>query len=35
MSGDDVALCFLPLYHIYGLNVILNPILIRWERRWC
>ncbi len=27
MSGDDVALCFLPLYHIYGLNVVLNPIL--------
>jgi acyl-CoA synthetase (AMP-forming)/AMP-acid ligase II len=22
-----VALCFLPLYHIYGLNVILNPVL--------
>jgi long-chain acyl-CoA synthetase len=27
MSTDDVALCFLPLYHIYGLNVILNPVL--------
>src|SRR5208282_2727412 len=27
MSGDDVALCFLPLYHIYGLNVVLNPLL--------
>lgn len=25
---DDVALCFLPLYHIYGLNVILNPTLM-------
>ena len=24
---DDVLLCFLPLYHIYGLNVALNPIL--------
>src|SRR5260221_10055470 len=23
ISTDDVALCFLPLYHIYGLNVIL------------
>ncbi len=23
----ESALCFLPLYHIYGLNVILNPIL--------
>jgi acyl-CoA synthetase (AMP-forming)/AMP-acid ligase II len=22
-----VALCFLPLYHIYGLNVVLNPLL--------
>lgn len=22
---DDVMLCFLPLYHIYGLNVVLNP----------
>jgi acyl-CoA synthetase (AMP-forming)/AMP-acid ligase II len=27
LSADDVALCFLPLYHIYGLNVILNPVL--------
>ena len=27
MSTNDVALCFLPLYHIYGLNVVLNPIL--------
>ncbi|MCI0353498.1 MAG: AMP-binding protein, partial [Acidobacteria bacterium] len=23
----ESALCFLPLYHIYGLNVILNPML--------
>jgi acyl-CoA synthetase (AMP-forming)/AMP-acid ligase II len=23
-----VVLCFLPLYHIYGLNVILNPVLM-------
>jgi acyl-CoA synthetase (AMP-forming)/AMP-acid ligase II len=28
MSGDDCILCFLPLYHIYGLNVVLNPVLI-------
>jgi long-chain acyl-CoA synthetase len=27
MSTDDVVLCFLPLYHIYGLNVVLNPML--------
>lgn len=27
ISSDDVALCFLPLYHIYGLNVVLNPLL--------
>lgn len=27
LCHDDVALCFLPLYHIYGLNVMLNPIL--------
>lgn len=26
-SGDNI-LCCLPLYHIYGLNVILNPALI-------
>jgi long-chain acyl-CoA synthetase len=26
-SGDNI-LCFLPLYHIYGLNVILNPALM-------
>lgn len=25
--AGESALCFLPLYHIYGLNVILNPIL--------
>lgn len=27
LSSADVLLCFLPLYHIYGLNVILNPAL--------
>jgi long-chain acyl-CoA synthetase len=27
MSTNEVALCFLPLYHIYGLNVVLNPLL--------
>jgi long-chain acyl-CoA synthetase len=27
LCSDDIALCFLPLYHIYGLNVMLNPIL--------
>jgi acyl-CoA synthetase (AMP-forming)/AMP-acid ligase II len=25
---DEVVLCFLPLYHIYGLNVALNPVLV-------
>lgn len=29
LSADDNILCFLPLYHIYGLNVMLNPALIR------
>jgi len=24
---DDICLCCLPLYHIYGLNVVLNPTL--------
>jgi long-chain acyl-CoA synthetase len=28
LSSDDNILCFLPLYHIYGLNVMLNPALI-------
>jgi long-chain acyl-CoA synthetase len=28
LSSDDNVLCFLPLYHIYGLNVMLNPVLI-------
>jgi acyl-CoA synthetase (AMP-forming)/AMP-acid ligase II len=28
MKRDDCILCFLPLYHIYGLNVVLNPGLI-------
>jgi long-chain acyl-CoA synthetase len=27
MNHDVVSLCFLPLYHIYGLNVVLNPVL--------
>ncbi|MCU1284398.1 MAG: AMP-dependent synthetase and ligase [Acidobacteriales bacterium] len=27
-NSEDVVLCFLPLYHIYGLNVILNPFLL-------
>ena len=27
INRDDTLLCFLPLYHIYGLNVGLNPIL--------
>jgi long-chain acyl-CoA synthetase len=28
LNCNDNILCFLPLYHIYGLNVILNPALI-------
>jgi len=28
LNPDDTILCVLPLYHIYGLNVILNPALI-------
>ena len=27
LQTSDVMLCFLPLYHIYGLNVALNPML--------
>jgi long-chain acyl-CoA synthetase len=27
MNREMVNLCFLPLYHIYGLNVVLNPAL--------
>ena len=27
LSPADTMLCFLPLYHIYGLNVALNPML--------
>jgi len=27
LTGSDTMLCFLPLYHIYGLNVALNPML--------
>ena len=27
LRANDVILCFLPLYHIYGLNVMLNPAL--------
>ncbi len=28
LNSADTILCFLPLYHIYGLNVMLNPALI-------
>lgn len=28
LNSSDNILCCLPLYHIYGLNVILNPLLI-------
>jgi long-chain acyl-CoA synthetase len=28
LNSADTILCFLPLYHIYGLNVILNPALV-------
>jgi long-chain acyl-CoA synthetase len=28
LNSADIMLCCLPLYHIYGLNVILNPALI-------
>jgi acyl-CoA synthetase (AMP-forming)/AMP-acid ligase II len=28
LNHNDVLLGFLPLYHIYGLNVVLNPVLI-------
>src|SRR3954466_7031589 len=27
-TPDEITLCFLPLYHIYGLNVLLNPLLM-------
>jgi acyl-CoA synthetase (AMP-forming)/AMP-acid ligase II len=29
LAGEDHILCFLPLYHIYGLNVIVNPGLMQ------
>jgi len=28
LNVNDNILCFLPLYHIYGLNVMLNPALV-------
>jgi acyl-CoA synthetase (AMP-forming)/AMP-acid ligase II len=28
LNREDNILCFLPLYHIYGLNVMLNPALL-------
>jgi acyl-CoA synthetase (AMP-forming)/AMP-acid ligase II len=27
LNAEDALLCFLPLYHIYGLNVVLSPVL--------
>ena len=32
LSSADTILCCLPLYHIYGLNVVLNPSLILGAR---
>jgi acyl-CoA synthetase (AMP-forming)/AMP-acid ligase II len=32
LYGSDNILCFLPLYHIYGLNVVLNPTLVLGAR---
>jgi len=32
ITGADNILCCLPLYHIYGLNVILNPVLLMGGR---
>lgn len=29
LAPEDVLLCFLPLYHIYGLNVALNPCMVQ------
>ena len=29
LDGNDTIQCCLPLYHIYGLNVVLNPALIQ------
>ncbi len=28
-AADEIVMCVLPLYHIYGLNVVLNPVLVR------
>jgi long-chain acyl-CoA synthetase len=28
LCHESMILCFLPLYHIYGLNVVLNPALV-------
>ncbi len=27
-THEEICLCFLPLYHIYGLNVVLNPCVM-------
>ena len=27
MTGDDVVLVHLPLFHIYGMNVLMNPVI--------
>ena len=32
LNSADNILCCLPLYHIYGLNVILNPALLLGAR---
>jgi acyl-CoA synthetase (AMP-forming)/AMP-acid ligase II len=28
LTSEEICLCFLPLYHIYGLNAVLNPCLM-------
>ena len=32
LSDDEIMLCFLPLYHIYGLTCALNPMLTLGQR---
>ena len=35
ITGDDVVLGVLPLFHVYGLNAVLGQVLRQRAPSWC
>ena len=35
ITGDDVVLGVLPLFHVYGLNAVLGQVLRQQRAGWC